>query len=140
MSDYWADGMKTLHGFSSHGFPNCFLMGLSQNGLSVNLTSMLDDQAQHIAYIVREVQKRGKRCAEVTPEAERAWVSEIKRLAVSARDFQEACTPGYYNNEGLLEKAEGSLSSEVYAPGINAFNALLAQWRNDGNLDGMILR
>ena len=30
--------------------------------------------------------------------------------------------------------------SEVYAPGINAFNALLAQWRDDGNLDGVILR
>ena len=52
LSEYWGAGMKTLHGFSSHGFPNCFLMGFSQNGGSVNLTSMLDDQAQHIAYIV----------------------------------------------------------------------------------------
>ena len=24
LTDYWADGMKTLHGFHSHGFPNCF--------------------------------------------------------------------------------------------------------------------
>ena len=27
LTDYWADGMKTYHGFSSHGFPNCFLLG-----------------------------------------------------------------------------------------------------------------
>src|SRR5579871_4007238 len=40
LTDYWADGMKTYHGFSSHGFPNCFLLGMSQNGASVNLTSV----------------------------------------------------------------------------------------------------
>jgi cyclohexanone monooxygenase len=104
------------------------------------MTAMFDDQAQHISYIVREVQQRGKRVAEVTPEAEAAWVAEIRRLAISNRDYQEACTPGYYNNEGLLDKAEGSLASEVYAPGINAFNALLAEWREAGDLPGMLLR
>ena len=138
--DHWKGGLKTLHGISSHGFPNWFFIGINQNGLSVNMTAMFDDQAQHIAYIVREVQQRGKRAVEVTPEAERAWVAEIRRLAVNNHDFQEACTPGYYNNEGLLEKAEGSLAAEVYAPGINAFNALLAQWRDAGDLEGMTLR
>ena len=138
--DHWNGGLKTLHGFSSHGFPNWFFIGISQNGLSVNMTSMFDDQAAHIAYIVREVQQRGKRVVEVTPEAEQAWVAEIRRLAVNNHDFQEACTPGYYNNEGLLEKAEGSLAAEVYAPGINAFNALLAKWREAGTLEGMTLR
>ena len=48
LSEYWANGMKTLHGFFSHGFPNYFLMGATQNGASVNITSVLDDQAQHI--------------------------------------------------------------------------------------------
>ncbi len=138
--EHWRGGLKTLHGLSSHGFPNWFFIGINQNGLSVNMTAMFDDQAQHIAYIIREVKARGKLVAEVTPEAEAAWVAEIKRLAVVARDFQEACTPGYYNNEGLLERAEGSLTAEVYAPGINAFNALLASWRAMGELDGIALR
>jgi cyclohexanone monooxygenase len=138
--DHWRGGLKTLHGISSRGFPNWFFIGINQNGLSVNMTAMFDDQAQHIAYIVREVQRRGKRVAEVTPEAEAAWVAEIRRLAVDNHAFQEACTPGYYNNEGLLEKAEGSLVAEVYAPGINAFNALLAAWRAAGSLDGLELR
>src|SRR5262245_27187498 len=77
LSEYWSDGMKTLHGFSAHGFPNMFLMGFSQNGTSVNLTSMLDDQAQHIAYITREVMQRGLRYSQPTAEAEAAWVAEI---------------------------------------------------------------
>ena len=59
LTDYWADGMRTLHGFSSHGFPNCFFLGQSQNGASVNLTSVLDDQAQHIGYIIKQVMDRG---------------------------------------------------------------------------------
>jgi cyclohexanone monooxygenase len=139
LSEYWANGMKTLHGFSSHGFPNCFLMGLSQNGLSVNLTSMLDDQAQHIGYIIGEVMKRGARYAQPTVDAESAWVAEIRRLAINNRDFFEACTPGYYNNEGQLANRSGGLNNETYAPGANAFNALLAAWRKQGDLEGLEL-
>jgi cyclohexanone monooxygenase len=138
--DHWKGGLKTLHGLSSHGFPNWFFIGVNQNGLSVNMTAMFDDQAQHIAYIVDEVRKRGKQVAEVTPDAEAAWVAEIRRLAISNRAYQESCTPGYYNNEGKLGNAEGGIGSEVYAPGINAFNAVLAEWRAEGNLQGMDLR
>src|SRR6185312_6127863 len=29
--DHWADGLQTLHGFSSRGFPNCFYIGVSQD-------------------------------------------------------------------------------------------------------------
>ncbi|MFW6093793.1 MAG: flavin-containing monooxygenase [Pseudomonadota bacterium] len=137
--DHWKDGLRTLHGMSSHGFPNWFYIGVNQNGLSVNMTAMFDDQARHIAYIIDEVGQRGMRVAEVTAEAEAAWVAEIRRLAVSNQEFQESCTPGYYNNEGQVTRG-GGIGSEVYAPGINAFNALLAEWREAGELDGFELR
>jgi cyclohexanone monooxygenase len=137
LSEYWADGMKTLHGFSSHGFPNCFLMGFSQNGGSVNLTSMLDDQAQHIAYIVSETVQRGARYTQPTAAAEAAWVLEIRRLAVVAARFLEACTPGYYNNEGHFGSRGAGLNGEAYAPGVNAFNALIARWREKGDMEGL---
>ncbi|MGD8418033.1 MAG: NAD(P)/FAD-dependent oxidoreductase [Pseudomonadales bacterium] len=136
LSDYWADGMKTLHGFSAHGFPNCYLMGLSQNGFSVNLTSMLDDQAQHIAYLINETKKRG-RYSQPTKEAETGWVNTIRSLAVMNTAFFESCTPGYYNNEGHLAQRGGGLNGEAYAPGANAFNRLLAEWRAKGDLDGL---
>lgn len=134
--DHWAQGLRTLHGISSHGFPNWFFIGISQNGLSVNMTSMFDDQVQHVAYILNEIRKRGAKSAEVTPQGEKEWVDEIKSLSGSNRAFLEACTPGYFNNDGLVDKAEGSLIGEAYTPGINAFNRLLAKWRAQGTLPG----
>ena len=71
LTDYWTDGMKTYHGFSSHGFPNC--------------------------------------------------------------------TPGYYNNEGHFEPGADGFGANSYAPGINAFNALMAKWREKGDLEGLEL-
>jgi cyclohexanone monooxygenase len=138
--DHWRNGLRTLHGLSSHGFPNWFFIGVNQNGLSVNMTAMFDDQAQHIAYILSELRNRGLTVAEVTAEAEAAWIAEIRRLAVNNLAFQEACTPGYYNNEGQLAARGKGLSSEVYAPGINAFNAVLAAWRETGLLEGFAVR
>ena len=140
LSDYWADGMKTYHGFSSHGFPNCFILGQSQNGGSVNLTSVLDDQAQHVSYIIKQVMDHGARYSQPTKEAESEWVAEIIRLSVVAARFLAACTPGYYNNEGHFgEPGSGGLGAGAYAPGINAFNALMAKWRERGDLEGLEL-
>ena len=138
LTDHWAKGLQTFHGFSSHGFPNCFILGPSQNGFSVNLTAVLDDQAQHIGYIIKEVMNRGFRYSQPSKKAEEEWVAEIKRLAVMTTDFLSNCTPGYYNNEGHLQ-AEAGLIAGAYAPGINAFNALMAKWREKGDLEGLEL-
>ena len=137
LTDYWSDGMRTLHGFSSRGFPNCFIMGISQNGFSVNLTSMLDDQAQHIAYIINQVNARGAKYSQPTEQAEEDWVSAIRAMALLNLDYFEACTPGYYNNEGNIAERRGTLNGEAYAPGINAFNQLLADWRDTGEMPGL---
>ena len=32
-------GLRTLHGFYSHGFPNCFFLGFTQNALTPNFTA-----------------------------------------------------------------------------------------------------
>jgi cyclohexanone monooxygenase len=135
--DYYKDGFRTLHGHSSRGFPNWFYIGIGQNGLSVNMTAMFDDQAQHIAYIIKEAKARGAVTVEPTHEAEEAWVEVIRSVAVLNRDFQNACTPGYYNNEG--GERSGGLNGQTYTPGINKFNALLAEWRAKGDLDGLEL-
>ena len=136
LSDYWADGLRTLHGFSSHGFPNCFQVGFSQNGFSVNLTAVLDDQAQHVAYIIKQIMDRGASYAHPSEEAESEWVATIRKLAISNVAFQEACTPGYYNNEGDVAAQRG-LGAESYAPGLNAFNRLLKEWRDNDELEGL---
>ena len=74
--------------------------------------------------------------AQPTSEAEAEWVQTIRQLAVSNTAFFEACTPGYYNNEGDIAARRG-IGAESYAPGLNAFNQLLAQWREDGTLEGL---
>ena len=136
--DHWGEGFRTLHGLSSHGFPNWFTIGINQNGLSPNMTAMFDDQAVHVGYIIDEVKKRGLQVAEVSAEAEEEWVKQIVALAgTGAADFLEACTPGYYNREGST--ANVSMQNSPYAPGINAFNALLQQWREKGDMSGMEL-
>ncbi|HEY2706926.1 MAG TPA: NAD(P)/FAD-dependent oxidoreductase [Caulobacteraceae bacterium] len=135
--DYYVDGFRTLHGHSSRGFPNWFYIGIGQNGLSVNMTAMFDEQARHVAYIIKEVKARGATAVEPTAEAEEAWVDLIRKLAITNRDFQNACTPGYYNNEG--GKPSGGLNGQTYTPGINRFNALLEAWRAEGELKGLEL-
>ena len=136
--DHWADGFRTLHGLSSHGFPNWFTIGINQNGLSPNMTAMFDDQAVHVSYIIDQVKKRGLQVAEVSSEAEQAWVTQIVTLAgTGASEFLEACTPGYYNREAT--SANASKQNSPYAAGLNAFNDLLKTWREQGDLKGMEL-
>jgi cyclohexanone monooxygenase len=113
-------------------------VGIGQNGLSVNMTSMFDDQARHIAYIISEVRARGAQTVQPTEEAEAAWVAEIRRLAITTNAFIESCTPGYYNNEGTPRA--GSAFFGAYTPGINAFNRLLEEWREQGDMVGLELK
>ena len=50
--DHWADGYRTLHGITSHGFPNLLFTGFIQGGVTANTIEMFEQQARHIAYIV----------------------------------------------------------------------------------------
>jgi len=135
--DHWADGLHTLHGFSSRDFPNWFYIGVSQNAFSVNMTAMFDDQARHIAYVVAETMHRGATTIEPSQEAQDDWVAVINGFHVGGLSFLETCTPGYYNNEG--EPKGGSAFFGAYTPGVNAFNQLLEEWRAAGDLAGMEL-
>ena len=135
--DHWADGLKTLHGFTTRGFPNWFYIGMSQNAFSVNMTSMFDDQARHIAYIVAESMRRGARTVEPSQDAVDDWIATINGFKVGGLGFLEACTPGYYNNEGAPQA--GSAFFGAYTPGTNAFNELLEAWRATDALPGLEL-
>ena len=134
--EHFKEGFRTLHGFSTRGFPNWFYIGISQNALSVNMTAMFDDQAKHIAYIIQQTQQRQKATVQPTEEAQDDWVKLIQSVQINNRAFLDACTPGYYNNEG---NAGTGLAGGTYTPGINAFNALLEDWRKQGDMKGMEL-
>jgi cyclohexanone monooxygenase len=113
-------------------------MGISQNAISFNMTQMFDDQAKHVAYIIREARARQARVVEPTEAGEAAWVRTIRELSVVNTAFLNSCTPGIFNNEGNLRTTE-SFFAEAYSPGVNAFNELLAEWRARGDLEGLEL-
>ena len=100
LTEKWADGVATLHGMHSRGFPNCFIISNAQSGFTVNFPHMLNEQAKHVAYIVNHALDHEIRALEASEEAEAAWVETIISLARNGREFLESCTPGYYNNEG----------------------------------------
>jgi cation diffusion facilitator CzcD-associated flavoprotein CzcO len=136
LSENWANGLKTLHGFCSVGFPNCFHMGLTQNALTANFPHMLEEQARHITELIRHAKSQEARCIEPTPEAESEWVATIKEKAMNNQDFLEACTPGYYNNEGRPERGFG-LAGELYGGGPVEFHDLIRKWREAGEMKGL---
>jgi cation diffusion facilitator CzcD-associated flavoprotein CzcO len=138
LSEHWANGLRTLHGFYSAGFPNCFHMGVNQSTLTPNFPHLLDEQAHHVAHVVKEAQLRQAQTIEPTPEAEAGWVQTIVDTARLNLEFRQACTPGYYNGEGRAAASDG-LFAGLYGPGPVAFFALVNAWR-EGGMEGLAIQ
>ena len=75
---------------------------------------------------------------EPSREAQQAWVKTIRESLVTNPQFWRDCTPGYYNNEGS-EIIRSAHYGEPYGPGFYAFGELLKEWRDKGNLEGLVL-
>ena len=138
LSQKWGKGMRTLHGFQTHGFPNCFFMGVTQGGFTANFPHMLNEQSLHIAYMIGEARTSNAHCLETTKEAEDAWVETIREKAVFNQAFLEQCTPGYYNNEGQ-PGAGNSLIGSQYGGGSEEFFRIIRDWRDEGSMAGIAL-
>ncbi|WP_293680743.1 NAD(P)/FAD-dependent oxidoreductase [uncultured Phenylobacterium sp.] len=139
LTEHWADGMKTLHGFYTDGFPNCFHLGVTQNTLTPNFPHMLDEQARHVAQMVQAAAERQAQCVEPTPEGVEGWQRAIRDAALNNLQFRMDCTPGYYNGEGRAGEGKG-LFDGLYGPGPDAFFALLNGWREKGDFAGLKVR
>jgi len=137
LMDYWKDGRLTYQGHSTHGFPNLFICGVTQAGLSMNFSSMYGGQAKNIAYIINQTKERGARAVQPTKEAETEWVDTIYELAGRNIEFLAQCTPSYFNNDGAIKERNSGFLSDAYAPGILAYNELMANWRDDGECEGL---
>ena len=137
LSEKWQEGVSTLHGFHSRGFPNCFIVSNSQSGFTANFPHMLNEQSKHIAYIVKTCGERQVRTIEAARDAENDWVQTVESLAILRQKFFEECTPGYYNNEGKLSPR--AARNGPYGAGPIAFVKILEDWRADGGLKGLEL-
>jgi cation diffusion facilitator CzcD-associated flavoprotein CzcO len=138
LSDYWADGITSLHGMHVHGFPNMFVIGHTQGGFTVNYPHLLSEATGHMAHIVRHAIDHGISQVEVTQEAQDQWQETLNAAARNVLAFQQQCTPGYYNNEG--QPAAGGFIGASYGHGPMPFFQLLSDWRDAGDFEGLELR
>ncbi|TDJ20109.1 MAG: NAD(P)/FAD-dependent oxidoreductase [Deltaproteobacteria bacterium] len=138
LTEKWADGIRTLHGMHSRGFPNCFIMSNAQAGFTANFPHLLNEQSQHLSYIIKHALDHEIKTIEVTEEAEQEWVDTVIKLARLGESFFADCTPGYYNNEGKL--GERSRQNGFYGGGSVQFFKILEEWRAEGGLKGLALR
>ena len=136
ISEKWADGLSTFHGMHTRGFPNAFFFGPAQSGFTATYTYSLDEQSVHLAHILTVAGEKGAKRIEASEAAEKAWVQTIIEKARLTADFQEKCTPGYYNNEG---KGNAKPQNNMYGGGPIEFFSLMKKWRSKGNLKGLEL-
>ncbi|HUD69476.1 MAG TPA: NAD(P)/FAD-dependent oxidoreductase [Acidimicrobiales bacterium] len=135
LSEHWSDGMRTLHGIHTHGFPNAFIVQITQGAnLLSNVPHNLSESANTIATILDHAQRGGFSRVEVTKEAEDQWM-DLLRTGVTFFGSAD-CTPGYYNNEGQPNGRNGD-SFRGYPLGAVAYFEYIEQWRNDDAFDGL---
>ena len=134
----WEKGPTTFHGMHSAEFPNCFFMGFIQTALTPNFVHLLLEQSKHIAHLVHHAEKNKIGSIVASQAAEDEWCATIKRLAKSGEKFFRECTPGYYNNEGKADEGYGFIQNS-YGGGPVEFFQILENWREQGDMDGLIL-
>ncbi|MBT5275579.1 flavin-containing monooxygenase [Ilumatobacter sp.] len=137
LSQYWEDGMRTLHGMNVHGFPNAFVVGPTQAAnLISNIPHNLVEAGETIATIVAHAESIEAAEVEVTREAEDAWVA---LLEAGGRTFggDPTCTPGYYNNEGREISPSQLRNTLGYPAGPVAYFEYIEKWRTTGDFEGL---
>jgi cyclohexanone monooxygenase len=153
LSERWAEGMRTMHGIHVHGFPNAFFVQLTQGSNHIaNVPHNMTESGTTIAAIVAHAIATGASTVEVTAGAEAAWIERLLsgaravggRSGVGARQLylpgSQACTPGYYNNEGQAPSAAARLNVLGFPGGPLPFFRYIDRWRSSGNFEGLEFR
>ena len=147
LDEKWGkDGIATLHGVFSNGFPNLFFPGPNQIGFTASYTSTVEQLAQHVAFVVTKcMEKVGaaeRVVVEPSQQAQEDWSMQIlSRAATSV--IMVGCTPGYLNKEGEFERGMSqeavlrAAKGDIWREGIKSFSNILEKWRADGLLEGL---
>jgi cyclohexanone monooxygenase len=137
--------MQSLHGIHVHGFPNLFMVTLSQAAnLISNVPHNYLEAGATIAAIVRHALDVGAETGnevtvEVTPEAEQAWIERLEAGAQMRMTQLPDCTPGYYNNEGQpIEGRRAVLNTMAFPEGPVAYFQYIDRWRSSGDFEGLV--
>ncbi|KAK7890838.1 hypothetical protein LTR67_008050 [Exophiala xenobiotica] len=144
LDDKWKNGIGTLHGVFTRGFPNLILSGLTQAGATVNVVHTMDVLATHFARILAQAKKESspqkKLLIEPSLEGEESWSLKIAAGAL-AFGAQQGCTPSYANAEGATVEDPRELAKAarggIWSLGIVDFIELLEAWETKGTLEGL---
>jgi cation diffusion facilitator CzcD-associated flavoprotein CzcO len=105
LNEKYKEGVRTVLGIHSHGYPNFFVMGGYQASFRFNLTDVLQIQGDHIAACIDYARRNNHHSMHVTSDAEEWWVQEV--IANRGKTTRsEDCTPGYYNHEGETQRRQ----------------------------------
>jgi cation diffusion facilitator CzcD-associated flavoprotein CzcO len=145
---YEEEGICTLHGVCTNGYPNLFYQSAAQAGASANHMHLLDALSEHIASVIAQGLKRtpsGSVVIEASYDAETAWGMQVAQNAAYFSPLV-ICTPGYNNAEGeafdmppvndhlaMMKRAKAA----IWQAGIVDFVRLVENWRGNGNLEGL---
>ena len=139
LAEKFKDGVASLHGIATRGFPNMFIMPApaTQSVTTVNYTHLAVLGAEHIAATIAMLDEQGVRSFDVAADAEDAWIATIVSGWRDNRDFMAACTPSRLNWEG--DPSQANPRNGGYGGGYGDFfgyQDLIAQWRAAGDFAG----
>ena len=131
------------------GFPNAFDHSLGRTGSvvmvhggchSIGCYAMTDQNMDEIYALIGEAFSGGQDKVQLQAFPFRMTAENLAARAENNLNapFWQACTPGYYNNEGIAVNSS-ALFGEPYGKGYYAFDVLLKEWRDAGDLKGLTL-
>jgi cyclohexanone monooxygenase len=141
LTEKWSNGISTLHGCMTSGFPNLFFspqLNRSQAALNFNAGQALDEYATHAAFIIGHCIDHHITHCNVDHDAETAWVQTVLERSRVRREFLKACTPGYFNNEGRPDDIPPQ--NTTFGGSSGEFYTLLKKWRETLTFEGLHLQ
>ncbi|MAS41497.1 MAG: monooxygenase [Porticoccaceae bacterium] len=139
LEDKWRQGMRTLYGIHTRGFPNCFIVGNGQASFTANYPDGLDEGAKHIAHLVKHFEAHGITRVDAAEDAEQDWSAEVYGTEARGPMGGASCTPGYYNLEGQHDPRARHNQPYGGMMGANLYFAKLEAFRQAGDLPGLEL-
>jgi hypothetical protein len=135
LAEKWKDGVRSLHGMMTRGFPNLFISPApaQQAVISVNHTHVVVTGAEHIAATIARLDELGVAIADVREDAEADWGRKILGAQLDDGLFIATCTPSRLNfesNPSAVNPRNGN-----YGGGYGDYfgwRDLLAEWRENG--------
>ena len=137
LDETWANGPSTLFGVHVRDFPNLFIVGPIQAGVTANSTHTIYVAGEHIAEVVASCLKKRADFQAIEPseEAEEGWSKQIEEGREMRLEFAKGCPPGYYNKEGKPEEIPARWG--IYPKGIEPYTRLIREWREEGGMKGL---